>query len=340
MKPLWNIGSNVNSDLLEFVDIVYSSSKFVIGGVGKKKSMMSNNADMFAIAVDATTGKRAFEIPLKDGNSELSLINCFANEETGIIGLVGEYYAPGDDVIKGKSQGLYVMTLDMTGKRTHFSKISWNGDVKKFAKATATSAKDKDEDLPRIFLHSVYRTADGGIVAIGEQYKKAASAAGIAGQVLSGGRGGASGAGMKIMDMVVLELDKEYKLKNYQAIDKKRTEVALPAGAAYMSPALMAQYVKYVGGFDYSFSSADKGRDRFYSVYQDYDRKGSDGQKNDMMLGVIKYEEGKITNDRFPINTSSTQMWIQPAKAGFINIVEYNKKKKTLTSRIEKVSYL
>ncbi len=334
-KQIWKFGSDPNSEMIEMADIVYSSSKYVVANVVKKKNLMSGNGDGFLIAIDATNGKKIFEYPLKEKSSEMSAINVLVNEAEGKFQVVGEYYAPGEDMLKSKSKGMYVLVLNASGQKQILSNISWDGDVKKVIKGQMDE-DDKDE-LPRVFVHSVYQSPDGGIVAIGEQYKKTVSGLGVAGAVLSKGQSGASQ--MTIKNMVVMEFDKDFKIKNYQVIEKKKTRCPLPAGAGYLSSAALAMYIKSLGGFDFKFASTDN-RNRYFAIFQDSDRKQSDGEKADLMLGVIMYEDVKISTNKFAINSTATNIWIHPAKPGYVNIVEYYKKKKTLTSRIEKVNYL
>ncbi|CAN5591865.1 hypothetical protein BH11BAC2_BH11BAC2_23330 [soil metagenome] len=333
MSPLWTYGSDVKSDLLEVADVVYSSSKYVVAYVIRKKSLLTNKMDGAIVVLDAVTGKKLFEKPMKE-DSELSVMNCFVNEETNTFNVIGEYYLPGEEIMKSKSVGLFAMVLDKTGSKQLFKKISWAGDIRKFRKM------DPDEkDKTQTYFHKVIRTSDNKIVAIGEQYKRQVSAMGAASQILSGGRGATSAAELHIGDMVVMTLDDQYNLLDFKNFEKKSTNVLLPQGAAYWSSALTAVYVKAVGGFDYNFTEEDNTRGRFYSTYTDFNRKGEDGKKADAVLGIIKYEDGKLSNERVPINTNGSALWFEPAKPGYIAVSEYFRKKKMVTIRLEKISY-
>jgi hypothetical protein len=78
---------------------------------------------------------------------------------------------------------------------------------------------------------------------------------------------------------------------------------------------------------------------RIGAVYRDYDRKGDDGKKADIMFGILKLEDGKLSGSRMPISINSNYFQLNPAKPGYVTIVEYFKKKKTISFRIEKLVY-
>jgi len=333
LKPLWSYASNRNSDLVEAADVIYSSEKYVVANIARKNNISTKSYDGFIVVIDAVSGKKLFEKPLKE-DSELSVMNCFVNEATDVFNIIGEYYTPGEEILKSKSLGLFALSLDITGAKKMYKKISWAGDIKKF-KNLDPDSKDKIQS----YFHKIVRMKDGKIIAIGEQFKRQVSAMGVASQLLGGGQGSASAAELKVGDMVVMTLDDQFNLLDYKTFDKKSSIVYLPAGAAYMSSAMTSAYVKSLGGFDYSFTQEDKDRDRFYAVYTDYNRKDDDNKKSDAMIGVIKYEDGKLTGNRVPINTEGNLVWFYAAKPGYIQVNEYFKKKKMINMRLEKINY-
>ena len=197
---------------------------------------------------------------------------------------------------------------------------------------TVADTKDK----VRSFFHRVHMDKSGNILAIGEQYLKVVSGLGIASRALGGG---GSTMQINILNMVAVELGKDLSLKSFSTFAKKKTTAHLPPGYGAVNSTILAAYVKLTGGFDYEFATFDKTRDLFATVYRDYDRKGDDGKKADVMFGVIKFEDGKLSSNKTPLNITSSRFWLQPAKPGYITVVEYFKKKKTLSFRMEKIVY-
>lgn len=197
----------------------------------------------------------------------------------------------------------------------------------------------KSKNNMSIYFHRILRSKDGKWVAIGEQYKKQVSGLGMASQIMNGGNSSTSAFSIFVYNMVVIEFDLQFNITNITTVDKKKSEVMLPAGAAYYSSAFLAKYVNAVGGFDYIFTSQDATKDNYSTIYTDMNRKDDDGKKADMMIGAINYKGGKITTERFPLNTEGNSIWFSPAKPGYIAVSEYFRKKKMIIVHLEKISY-
>ncbi len=338
ITPAWTYNSDPKSEMLEAANMLYATSSTVIAHVIKKKGMMSKKYDTYLLIVDGKTGKKVMEKSMQD-QSDLSLLSCNVNEEKNEIIISGEYFAPGDDQANSKSVGIYFMTLDLTGKQLTFKKMSWAKDLAKLKSTDDGEKKSKDTQNAWIYWHTVEQTKDGHYFAIGEQYKKTLSAAGVASMMLSGGRGGAAATSIHVYNMVVLEFDKDFNMVNNMTVEKKKTEVLLPAGSTSAGTAILGKYIKSTGGFDFEFATRDRAKDAFFVVYKDYNRKDEDGKKSDSMIGSIVYEDGKLKTNRSPINTEGSAIRFSPAKPGYIAVSEYFKKRKTIEFRLEKISY-
>lgn len=334
MKLLWTVGSSETSEKVETADILYTSEKYIGVMIARKKNLMTKDVDMFFSLIDSKTGKVIFEKPWKD-EQEMSILNVFMNPEETELYVFGEYWPKGEEMMKAKSEGVVTMMLDVTGKEVIKKKYSWKNDLNKILK-TEDNTMLTTKDNVRTYFHRIHMTKSGNIFAIGEQYAKAASALGIASRAMGGG---GSVVQLNILNMVVLELGKDLSLVSFNGYPKKKTSVDLPQGLGGASSNVIAMYVKQIGGFDYEFSSFEKNRDLFASVYRDYDRKGDDGKKADIMFGILKLEDGKLSGTRMPISINSNYFRLNPAKPGYVTIVEYFKKKKTISFRIEKLVY-
>lgn len=335
MSRKWKFAPR-ESGLIEMCNIVWANEKYILASVMKMQNRLDKPDHAFLLLVDAETGRKIFEVKMREKSHNLSVLNGFvdANEERAYI--VGEYYASGDNIISSKSLGLYAMELDLGGQAMKYKSFSRDGDLKKLA-----PADDKGkEDLGFVFFHRVVRTKDGGFHLIGEQFKRSVSGLGVASQVLSGGRGGASSFSLKIDNMIVAKLNADLDLTDVEVYDKARSEVLMPAGAAYWSPMMMAHYVRMVDGFDYAFTVTDAEKDRYFATYVDFDRsKGESGEKLGSYIGTIVHDGGNMTLDKLPIKSSATYYRVLPSKPGHVVIMEYFRKAKRLDMRMEKVNY-
>jgi len=255
--------------------------------------------------------------------------------------LTGEYYKPGDNVLKDKSLGLYIREIESNGSDVNFKKFAWAREIAKFKQeAMSDDEKEKDKGTNRIWFHKFIKSANGNIFAIGEQYRKQVSATGVALNVLSGGGGsGASNIEIKVTNMLVVEFDANLELTDYKIIPKKPTRVMLPEGYGVVSTQLIASYLATTGNFDYQFTSQDPKKDSYQIIYTDGNRKEEGSkEKADIMIGAIKINKGEKATSRFPINSDATRLWYSPAKPGYIVVGEYWKKEKKVKLHLEKIS--
>lgn len=184
MKKLWEISSPATSELVETADVVYVSESHMVLAIARKKNLMTKDVDMFMALVDTKTGKTLFEKPMKDEN-EWSILNVFVDNQTSQLYYFGEYYPRGSEMMKSKSEGVVLITMDMTGKELKKKKHSWAADLNKILK-TDQNVSLETKDNVRPFFHRIYKAPNGHIIAVGEQYGKAASGLGIASAALGG----------------------------------------------------------------------------------------------------------------------------------------------------------
>ncbi|MBD3637169.1 MAG: hypothetical protein HUJ25_07460 [Crocinitomicaceae bacterium] len=347
MNELWRYGSAEDSKLYESAEISNISDEVITATIYKRKGAMSKKMDAFFHLINPKDGTLIKEVPMGNGSEgKLTVLKTYLAKGSDKIILIGEYFKPGDDFLKDKSQGLFVREIDMSGNEKDMKKFSWDGDIAKFKNENLTEEDKKEaKDGFSIFFHDVIKS-DGHYFLIGEQFRKQVSAGGVAMNVLAGATGGSSDAAafeIRVSNMIVMELDESNELIDFKVVKKKRTSVYLQKGMGLYSSAFLGYYVKSTGGFDYSFTSNDKEKNKHTVVYVDANRKEEKDdkakEKSDVMLGVIQIENGKIETQRIPINTDAKRFWFEAAKPGFVTIGEYYKKEKKLDFRLEKLTY-
>jgi hypothetical protein len=238
------------------------------------------------------------------------------------------------NIMKDKSKGFAFWGIDEKGAIASEKYLSWDLEMSKYL---TVSSKGKIEDFGFMYLHQMIQTADGNIYAIGEGFKKAASALGIASTLLSGGRGRASVTKMKVTDMMVLNFDQEFNIKGAKVYNKNSNNIELPGGLDFASTPLMGKMLKYYfGGFDYAYTQVNKDLTSFSVCYSDFVKEK--GSYKGGTFNSITYADGKFTTDR--INTKSDATWssVMPGKQGQVLIVDYYKKAKRLDAHFEKLN--
>jgi hypothetical protein len=293
-------------------------------------SLFDQSPDSYILGLDIETGKKVFENPT-DGKfrfypASLSVMN------NGKAYLYGEFFDLNGNIAKDKSKGFGFWAIDEKGKVQSEKYCSWEMDMSKFLNV---SSKGKIDDFGFMYLHNILQTSDGTIYAVGEGYKKVASALGIAAKVLTR-NSGVSTLKIKVTDMILLKFDKDFNVKDAKIYDKNSNSIELQAGSEFMSTPLIGKMVKYYyDGFDYAYTQTNQDVSAFTVCYSDYvkdkDYKGG-------TFNSISYNEGKITTDHLNTKSNATRSKVLPGKLGQVLVLEYFKKEKKLDAHFEKLN--
>lgn len=298
----------------------------------KFSGKMDGNPESSIVGLNLETGKQVFEKPTDEGKykfypASMSVMN------DGKSFLFGEYFNPNGNVMKDKSLGFAFLGIDEKGKILSEKYCAWDLEMGKFLNV---SSKGKIEDFGFMYLHKIFQTADGNIFAVGEGYKKVASALGIASRALTMGRGGASTLKAKVTDMILLRFDKDFNVKDAKIFDKNANTQELWGGMEFMSTPLMGKMLKYTfSSFDYAYSQSNKENTSFTICYSDYVR-GKDYKGG--TFNSISYNEGKITTDKINTKSDATSSSVMPGKQGQVLIMDYYKKAKKIEVHFEKLN--
>lgn len=334
----WSVGTPKGSKMIEFPAIQSISDKFASVIITRRKGAMSKNSLYALQLLDLEKGKVLFEEPMIDKQHNRSALYGEYVEETDEVLVAGNYFDLKDKTTNGKPLGLYFQTYNKEGEKLKDSYLSWDKDVSKFLDV---NAKGRLKEGGFITLHKIIRATDGKIFAIGERFRKAVSGAGVALNVLAAAGGsstGVSNAKIVLEEMYVFEMDTDYNLKDVKVFDKRKSNVFLPAGAAYASPTLLAYMLKAYGWFDYSYTQKDLKKGVFYSTYVSTLKEKGEGIKP--IFGIIAYDgEGGFSTDKINLKSKATELWVNPAKPGYVSIWEYHRKEKTINVRLEPINY-
>ena len=298
----------------------------------KLKGLMDQKPDSYIVGISLETGKQLIE-KQTDGKfrfypSSLAVLN------NGKPYLFGEYFEPNGNVMKDKSLGFAFWSLDETGKISSEKYCSWANDVSKY---TEVSANGKIDEFGYFYLHKMLQASDGNIYAVGEGFKKVASALGIASKVLSGGQGGGlSAVKARVTDMAIIKFDPQFNVKGLTFYKKNPNNIELQSGMEFVSVPLMGKMLKYnYGGFDYSYTQYDKDVNTFSVCYSDYVRSK---EYKGATFNSITFNEGKFTTDKISTTSNASRTWVLPGKTGQVLVLDYYKKDKKLEGHFEKLN--
>lgn len=339
LKVLWSdyAGENAN---VEMASEGFQSGDYVGSMITRKKNLTTRDLEFDLLVHQASTGKELFRVPMMTDKHSISFSDVFFDEAANNFVVFGEYNDKEDRELSAASLGFMTLTLDLTGKIINQKINSWAKEI-----STAAPVNERgqfDGNNSRILFHDFVRTDDGKIFAIGEQYKKAANAAGIAGNVLLAAVGGSAGSfsntQLNVYNMVVFEFTSDYTIKKVHVFEKDKNITALPSGSEYLSPKLVSFYAKAHGGFDYAFTQRAPDKSTFHVSYVNYDREKGQASKN-VLRSIVYTPEKTFTVDGINLDRKSSFYFVNRAKDGYVLVTEYFKKERRLDSRLEKINY-
>jgi hypothetical protein len=338
LKRVWSDAASASKNI-EVASEAFQEANYIGSLIITKKSMTSKDIDVDLLVQDVDSGKKLFRVPVATDKYSVSFSGVYFDREKQNFVVFGEYFDKKDKELKAQSLGFISLSYDLQGKIVNETINSWATDI---SRVTPVNEKGKfDGSNTSVLFHDIIRTADGQFFVVGEQYKKVASGAGIALQILSAAAGGGSSTAsvqLNIYNIVIFQFNPDFTINKVHMFEKDKNVVLLPAGAGFMSSKQLSFYAKAVGGFDYVYTQESKDKNTFVVTYINYDREK--GQKASNLLGSVIYTPEKtFTVDKLALNRKSSEYFVSRAKEGYVLVTEYFKKEKRLDSRLEKLNY-
>ncbi|MFC4817501.1 MULTISPECIES: DUF6770 family protein [unclassified Flavobacterium] len=322
----WEFNSPEESKEILAINPIEVNDKVVVALETSKPGLLSRKITLRTKVIDVNTGKLLFEKEYSKNAKPRLINNAFLDANNNVV-LMGEYFKEGDNIFADKSLGLFTEVIDVTGKTIKENFTSWANDVSKIFKTEKSFIDDKGY----VYFHNIVKTNNNEYYAIGEFYKRTASAMGIAGAMLGGGN---TVTQITITNSVVFKFNSDFKLTSIKEFEKGKSRA--PSLSDFGSPQLNAHALKNYGAFDYTFTQLDKANDRFYANFIDYER--LKGEKNKLAFKTIIYDEGQLTEDKIYLTTDNKFFRTLPAKVGSVLLLEYDKKNKEISLHMEKLN--
>lgn len=308
---------------------IQSNELYLVALEMSKKSRMTTKTDISLVVYDVDSGNQLFKKLYSREKNPRLITNSFI-EENGNIVVLGEYFKDGDNILNDKSLGLFIEVLDHKGNLVSDKTISWENKL--FQKLKESNEDTKNRSL--VYFHDIIKSKTGDYYAVGEMYRRTASAAGIAVAILSKGQSG-NITQLSITDAVVYKFDKDFNFVNLDVFKKGKSRAQSPIELG--SPQLNAHLLKAMGAFDFINIQNDVENDRFYANFIDYERLDSEDDKW-AFVSVIQ-NEGKLTTDKIYIEKKKRYATlVLPGKVGHVLMLDYNKKEKKIELHLEKLN--
>jgi len=324
----WTYRSDGSSKEYLGASFLAANEKVVLVAVASKANILSKKATFHLLGIDIQTGKDLFYRPMSDEKYNLFFVNNYKEINKNQLTLFGYYYDKTDNIMGAKSQGLCAFSVGLDGKFIDKKYLSWKNDI---SKKLPVNARGKIENIGYLYFHDVFKTSDGKLHVVAEQYKKGIDGLGVAFTAL-GGRG--TTLKYKIEDMMTLEFSADFELEKFSFFDKTKSDFSWP-GLGMVNPRLAGRFINTFGGFDYITTQQHRDSDAFSFIYNDYERKGKKWS-----VHAITYADGEYSNDKIPLTSKYWDNFqVFQGKKGHLMVVEYDKKNKKLDMRLEKINF-
>jgi hypothetical protein len=291
---------------------------------------MDGKPESSIIGLNLETGKQLFEKSTDSKYRFYPASMSIMNDGKGY--LYGEFFDLNDNISTDKSKGFAFWGIDEKGKVLSEKYLSWDLELGKYLDV---NSKGKIDDFGYMFLHNMIQTSDGSIYAIGEGYKKVASALGIAAKILSR-NSDISTIKIKVTDLIMIKFDKDFNVKEAKIYEKNSNNVELQSGMEFVSAPLLGKMIKYnYDEFDYAYTQTNKDVTSFTVTYSDFVR-GKDYKGS--TFNAISYNDGKITTDKINTKSDASRSYVLPSTQGSVLLLDIYRKAKKLEGHIEKLN--
>ncbi len=333
LDQLW-VYQNPKPDFkLNFGQIKYTSDQYIGLFESKKASMSKRTYKHSFTLLDTKTGKVQFEYPLNERVENLP-DNVFIDETKGEITIVANYFPSGKNFYSAEPEGIYIITLNLKGSLLSEKKVLWS-QLNPLYKSSDNKPLDK-KNYTYITFHSMQKSKDGHFVLVGEQLSKTKNRVAVSMQETSRDW---VGFGIRTNNMVAIELNADCSPTSYSSFSKRETEsIEISYYHAGGEVEFISEQVWAMGHYDYRFTTKEPGTDNCSFVYIDRNKFTDDNETTGTMCGIIKYENGVLTNTKESLNLTSNEFAIKEAKPGYMLISEYLPVPKTIKLRIEKIN--
>lgn len=322
-KELWKYADPLKQGERAYGAQAYSSEQIILLR-NFRPSRTSKEMSLDVVALDQKTGNRLYEIPLKDDEKLRMPYSMELDPKSSQLLVNGEFFSKS---YLSPSLGAFQTVYDNNGKEIRKSYLRWDDPATD--KVLKRDATGKNDDKEYSMLHRAMPVGETYFY-IFENYKaRATKAEGMSGKSLGF-------VNLTVRNLVIVEMDKNLKVVNSHEFQKTVRNARLYTGVA-MSQDLVAMYLHHHGGFDYEFANQTKNGKGMYVVYTS--NNGERGKKFRNTITAQVYEDGKFTKDEIVIERDVDYYSCLPAQPGYILMTDYNKKTKTLESRLEKLNY-
>ncbi len=331
----WTYLSDVESNQYERVSFLDATDDLLLNLTNVAPYASARDGVYHLLGLDMATGEKVFEQNLEQYKDQIKIIDGWIEEETEQIVLYGEFF---EKEAEGRpSVALFALTLDMQGNVIDEKRIYWEKDAGQFLDLDYNGQNNEKQYT---WIHKLFKTTEGTIYAIGEQFQKTIDGKGVAANTavnLVGGLLGGSGTNVRggsqlfLYDLIIYEFSPEFDLLNVQTLKKNENKAGGNISSAY-SPYVIAKYLDAQGQFDYAFSRIEENGEDFSIFYLE---RQADEQ---VVFKKASWQNGNIEEQSIRLYNAGTEKLLNvfPAKEEGMVVSSYLPKEKRVVNQMVK----
>jgi hypothetical protein len=206
----------------------FQDSQAIGSLIETREHKTSKDIEYDLLVNNTSTGERIFKIPVVLDKFTVAVSDVRHDTLTNEFIVFGEYYDENARETRDRSLGFMNVVYDAHGKLKSQKSTSWQD----MSKVTPLDERGRFEGSnTSIPFHNTIRTSDGQIFIIGEQYKKAVNASGVALTVASLALGGGRTAPMtqiNIYNLVVFQFNPDFTINKVHVFENRRAYCNFP----------------------------------------------------------------------------------------------------------------
>ena len=283
--------------------------------------------DFYIQALDVQTGEERYRIHV-DNTYRPQPIAVYDDSQDGVINVLGLYFDPDRKKIYSNSLGMFNYQINTEGEVLDKRYVPWASGL---AQKLGMDKKGKTEG-GFLYFHEIIPHADGSFLIVAEQFRRTADALGITFALINSN---ASVTKMVVEDLMIIELNPDFSLKNAHTIEKDPRSFDLHGHYAVASKSFgnvyaIAQDMDREGGFDYKFSQ-ELNQDGLSVHYRSIE-KGT----NERYMGSVRYQNQEITLEKHTLEGWTLNIF--PGTKDRVAVFHYVNKENILNIYLKKVS--
>ncbi len=290
----------------------------------ERSGLASAKGDLFLVGINPDNGKETFKKPLTMNgyNYDPMFLKTTAD---GKYKMIASLLDEKDKLMKAQPVGISLCEInDVTGEITVNKNLTYSNDLSKVLKMK----NDVKSEEGYIKPHDLVLMNDGGMVLVGEFFRKTVSAMGVASAVLS--RNAQNMSQATIDDMFLMRIDNNFNPVALETVEKDKDRFPLPGN--FISTGLVARYLSSLKAFAYDYT--DEGMDGSQKTIV------ANGSRPGAGYGVFAINLGEKSGftikDFKSLKEKNVRYYVSRAKPGYMMVTRYNSKEKSASLSLEK----